>query len=70
MLRRMIERLMPWTRTRREALAAQEDAHRTGLEVAQRAGRTDQVVKSIRHRVYAENHISAAVAAAIKGDQR
>jgi hypothetical protein len=60
-MRRVIEALVPWLRIRREAQAALEDAHAATVEAAERKGRTDQVVRSIHDRVYAENHISEAV---------
>jgi hypothetical protein len=58
---RWIERLMPWKRTQREAQAARASAEKVTVETAVRKGRTDAVVRSVRERVYAENHISEAV---------
>lgn len=58
---RWIERLMPWLKTHREARAALDSAQAVTVETAERKGRTDQVVKSIHSRVYAENHISEAI---------
>lgn len=62
-----IERFIPWLRIRREAQDAIAAAEVTAVETATRKGRSDAVVRSIQQRVYAENHISMAVVAALTG---
>jgi hypothetical protein len=67
MLHPWIERMMPWRKDRRELQQALESADHATVDAAIRKGRAEAVVTSIRRRVYAENHISAAVSHALKG---